>query len=120
MQKEESPAYEILRPSARRLLKYVLSEIARNGGGRTTIPNDMLEFVGSRRVFLTGIFELHVLGLLDVERIPKAHICAPSDRWRDIGSELEALAASAVARGSKRIVGLEVKSTQDAVAQASR
>ena len=80
MQREESPAYKILRPSARRLLKYVLSEIARNGGGRVVIHNDHLEMIGSRRIYLTGLYELHTVGLLEVERFPKCHACRVSDR----------------------------------------
>ena len=108
MQWEESPAYEILRASTRRLLKYVMSEIARNGGGRVVIHNDQLEMIGSRRIYLTGLYELHTVGLLDVERFPKCHACQASDRWRDIGSTLEASMASAVARGPNRIVGMEI------------
>ena len=115
MQREESPAYEILRASTRRLLKYVISEIARNGGGRVVIHNDQLEMIGSRRIYLTGLYELHTVGLLDVQRFPKCHACQASDRWRDIGSTLEASMASAVARGPNRIVGMEIsKPTQDA------
>ena len=108
MQREESPAYEILRASTRRLLKYVISEIARNGGGRVVIHNDQLEMIGSRRIYLTGLYELHTVGLLEVERFPKCHACQASDRWRDIGSTLEASMASAIARGPNRIVGMEI------------
>ena len=115
MQKEQSPAYEILRASTKRLLKFVTSEIARNGGGRVVIHNDQLEMIGSRRIYLTGLFELHTLGLLDVERYPKCHACRLSDRWRDIGSVLDAKTASAVVCGSNRIVGMAVgRPTQDA------
>jgi hypothetical protein len=108
MQREQSPAYEILRASTKRLLKFVTSEIARNGGGRVILHNDMLEMIGSRRIYLTGLFELHTLGLLDVERYPKCHACRLSDRWRDIGSVLDAKTASAVARGSNRIIWMAV------------
>src|SRR4029434_4234749 len=59
MQREESPAFSILRASTKRLLRYALSEIARNGGGRVVIHNDQLEMIGSRRIYLTGLFELH-------------------------------------------------------------
>lgn len=115
MQREQSPAYEILRASTRRLLKYVLSEIARNDGGRTIIHNDQLEMIGSRRIYLTGLFELHTVGLLDVERFPKCHACRPSNRWREVASVCEAQTASAAVRASNRIVGLVVaKPTQDA------
>jgi hypothetical protein len=76
-----------------------LSEIARNGGGRVVIHNDQWEMVGSRRVYLTGLFEQHTLGLLDVERFPKCHACQISDRRRNIGSVLDAKMASAVVRG---------------------
>lgn len=85
-----------------------MSEIARNGGGRTIIHNDMLEMVGSRRIYLTGLYELHTVGLLDVERFPKCHVCAPSDRWRDIGSTLEASMAAAVVRDSNCIKGMAI------------
>jgi hypothetical protein len=115
MQKEQSPAYEILRASTKRLLKFVTSEIARNGGGRVVIHNDQLEMIGSRRIYLTGLFELHTLGLLEVERYSKCHACRLSDRWRDIGSVLDAKTASAVVRGANRIVGMAVgRPTQDA------
>jgi hypothetical protein len=115
MQREESPAFSILRASTKRLLRYALSEIARNGGGRVVIHNDQWEMVGSRRVYLTGLFELHALGLLEVQRYPKCHACQVSERWREIGSPLEASMASAVARGSNRIVGLAMgKPTRNA------
>ena len=75
MRREEGPAYGVLRPSARRLLKYVISVFARSGGGRVVIHNDQLEMIGSRRIYLTGLYELHTVGLLDVERFPKCHAC---------------------------------------------
>ena len=50
MQREESPAFSTLRASTKRLLRYALSEIARNGGGRVVIHNDQLEMIGSRRI----------------------------------------------------------------------
>ena len=71
MQREESPAYEILRASTRRLLKYVISEIARNGGGRVVIHNDQLEMIGSRRIYLTGLYELHTGWPLRCRALPE-------------------------------------------------
>ena len=115
MQREESPAFSILRASTKRLLGYALSEIARNGGDRVVIHNDQLEMIGSRRIYLTGLLELHTLGLLEVERYPKCHAARLSDRWRNIGSVLDAKMASAVARGPNRVVGMAVgKPTQNA------
>jgi hypothetical protein len=71
--------------------------------------------IGSRRIYLTGLLELHTLGLLEVERYPKCHAARVSDRWRNIGSVLDAKMASAVARGPNRIVGMAVgKPTQNA------
>ena len=43
----------------------------------------MLECCGSRRVYLPAMSELQALGLIDVERFPKAARCAMSGRWRD-------------------------------------
>ena len=31
-----------------------------------------------------GLDELHALGLIEVKRTPKRHVCAISERWRDI------------------------------------
>ena len=79
------------------------------------IHNDQLEMIGSRRIYLTGLLELHTLGLLEVERYPKCHAARLSDRWRNIGSVLDAKMASAVARGPNRVVGMAVgKPTQNA------
>ena len=70
MQRERSAAYEVLRPSSRRLLRFIDIELARNGGA-TIFHNDQFEVVGSLdRVVLYGLAELHALGLIDVERYP--------------------------------------------------
>jgi hypothetical protein len=100
-ERAQSPAYQILRPSARRLLRFVESEIARHGGGRVTIFNDQLEMIGSRRVYLPGLHELAALGLITVERFPKRHVCQLSDRWREITPK-QAMAASAAAREQRK------------------
>ena len=72
MQRERSAAYEVLRPSSRRLLRFIDIELARNNGGATIFHNDQFEVVGSlNRVVLYGLAELHALGLIDVERYPK-------------------------------------------------
>ena len=49
MDRMQSPAYEVLRASSRRVLRLVLNEIVRQGGD-ATIYADMLEQTGSRRV----------------------------------------------------------------------
>ena len=46
----QSHAYLVLRASARRVLRLVESEIARQGGGAATVYADQLEYCGSRRV----------------------------------------------------------------------
>jgi hypothetical protein len=42
--------------------------------------------------------ELHALGLLDVTRYPKRHVCAISERWLDIRTTRDAKIVSVVAR----------------------
>ena len=98
MQRERSPAYEILRPSSRRLLRFIDTEVARNGGA-ITLYNDQFEIVGSlTRVVLPGLAELHALGLIDVERYPKRCRVALSRRWERITTADQARATSVAAR----------------------
>ena len=76
----QSPAYEALRASSRRLLLFIEGEIARQGGGRVTIYADQFAVVGSIKVVLPGLSELHALGLIDVKRHTKRR------RLRAVGS----------------------------------
>ena len=50
-ERTQSPAYRTLRASSRRLLTFIESEVARQGGGRVVIFNGQFEMIGSRRVF---------------------------------------------------------------------
>jgi hypothetical protein len=53
-----------------------------------TIWHDRLEAViGSRRVYLPGLHELHALGFIEARRLP---IVARSEGWRRIKSKAEA------------------------------
>ena len=61
---KQSPAYEVLRASSRRLLMFIEQEIARQGGGNVTLYADQLAVVGSVRVVLPGLSELNALGLI--------------------------------------------------------
>jgi hypothetical protein len=100
--RRHSPAYLALRPSSRRLLMFIETEIARGGVGPVTIFNDQLEMIGSRRVYLPGLYELHALGLVEVTRYPKRHVCQLSDGWRDITTRKQAMMISGVARFQRR------------------
>ena len=60
--------------------------------------NDQFAVVGSVRVIAPGLSELHALGLIEVTRYPKRHMCALSERWRDIASKQDASIISARAR----------------------
>jgi len=98
MQRSECPSFQVLRSSAKRLLRYLDHELARSGGQPVTVPNDMLEIVGSIRVWRPAMHELAVLGLVEVERTFKQHRVARSERWRDITTLTQAETASG--RGS--------------------
>jgi hypothetical protein len=81
------------------LLLFIEGEIARQGGGgSTTLHADQLAVVGSVRVVLPGLSELHGLGLIDWRRYPKRHVIALSDRWHDIETPRQAMTVSATAR----------------------
>ena len=95
---QSSPAYGVLRASSRRLLRFIEYEIARNGGRPVMLYNDQFAVVGSVRVIPPGLSELHALGLIEVTRYPKRHMCALSERWRDIASKQDAIIISARAR----------------------
>jgi hypothetical protein len=99
-ERTRSPAYLTLRASSRRLLAFIETEIARGGGGRVTIFNDQLEMIGSR--YLLGLYELHALGLVEVTRYPKRHICQLLDGWRDISTRKQAMIISGVARYQRK------------------
>ena len=94
----QSPAYSVLRASSRRLLRFIEYEIARNVGRPVMLYNDQFAVVGSVRVIPPGLSELHALGLIEVTRYPKRHMCALSERWRDIASKQDANIISARAR----------------------
>jgi hypothetical protein len=98
MERMQSPAYLTLRASARRLLRFVETEIARQGGGAVTIFADQFVVVGSVRVVLPGLSELQGLGLIDWQRFPKRYVIGLSDRWRNIATAKQAMTVSTVAR----------------------
>jgi hypothetical protein len=98
----QSHAHAVLRRSSKRLLLFINGEIARCGGGSVSIHNDQLAVVGSFTVVLPGLSELHALGLLDVTRYPKRHVCAISERWRDIRTMRDAKIVSVVARVQRK------------------
>ena len=89
-------------PILRRLLMFIETEIARSDGGSVTLYMDQFEVVGSRNVVLPGLSELHALGLIEVTRLPKRHICAMSERWRDIRTMRDAKIVSVVARMQRK------------------
>ena len=70
-----SPAFQVLRPSTRRLLMFIDTEVARNGGNPVTLYADQFDVVGSIRVVVPGLSELCGLGLIEWQRFPKR----PSD-----------------------------------------
>ena len=86
----QSPAYGALRPSTRRLLMFIETEIARGGGGSVTLYAGQLAVVGPVRVVLPGLSELHGLGLIEWQRFPKRHVMGPSERWRAIETPKQA------------------------------
>ena len=98
----QSHAHAVLRRSSMRLLLFIDGEIARCGGGRVSIHNDQLAAVGAITVVLPGLSELHALGLLDVMRYQKRHVCAISERWRDIRTLRDAKIVSVVARVQRK------------------
>jgi hypothetical protein len=93
----QSTAYEVLRPSSKRLLAFVEREIERQGGGNVRLYNDELEMIGSRRIVLPSLSELNALGFLRVTRYQKQHVIGLSDGWRAV-SKRDARVLSASAR----------------------
>ena len=77
---------------------FIEQEIAHSCGGSVTPYNDQFAVVGSVKVVLPGLSELHALGLIDVTRFPKRHVCAMSERWRDIRTMRDAKIVSVVGR----------------------
>jgi hypothetical protein len=76
----------VLRASSRRLLLFIETEIARQGGDSATIYPDQFRVVGSIRIIVPGLDELNGLGLLDVLRYPRRAVCKLSERWRDVAA----------------------------------
>jgi hypothetical protein len=96
-QRTRSPAYLALRASARRCLRLIESEIARQGGV-ATIYADQFEICGSRRVYRPALAEIHTLGLAEIARHPKRYVCRPSNRWCEVRTMRDAQIASTLAR----------------------
>ena len=104
----QSHAHAVLRRSSKRLLLFIEGEIARRGGGAVTLYAFQLAAVGSIKVVLPSLSELHGLGLIDWQRLPKRHVISLSERWRDIRTMRDArsspssLACSASRRRCRR------------------
>ena len=81
---------------------FIEGEIARSGCGRAMLYNDQFAAVGSIKVVLPGLSELHALGLIEVTRFPKQHICSMSERWRNIHTMRDAKIVSVVARAQRK------------------
>jgi hypothetical protein len=60
-ERTKSPAYLALRASARRLLLFIETEVARQGGGAVTIYADQFSVVGSIRIVRRS--KRHVISL---------------------------------------------------------
>jgi hypothetical protein len=73
------PGGSSLESIEQRLLMFIEQEIAHSCGGSVTPYNDQFAVVGSVKVVLPGLSELHALGLIDVTRFPKRHVCANRD-----------------------------------------
>jgi hypothetical protein len=114
---KRSAAFEVLRPSSRKLLAYVEREIERAGGGNVTLFNDQLEKVGSRNIYVPGLSELNALGLLRVVRMQKRHLISLSDGWRTV-SKQDAVILSARARVRRQPVLTSQSATASSNAQA--
>ena len=67
-ERTKSHAHAVLRRSSKRLLLFIEGEIARSVGGSVTLYNDQFAVVGSIKVVLPGLSELHALGLIEVAR----------------------------------------------------
>jgi hypothetical protein len=109
-------AFAVLRPSARRLLLFIETEIARGGSRTIKLYDDQFTIIGSRRVVGPGICELHALGLIDHVRGVKCGTFAVSQRWRGIRTPLDAITISARAReiGRVNIARVKVIGREDA------
>ena len=96
MDRENSPAMTVLRPSSVRLLALIEQEIQRQGGGGATLYNDQLH-----GRYTSAMSELHALGLIEVVRSTKRYHCRLSSHWRNIHSTHDARMISAVARAQR-------------------
>jgi hypothetical protein len=95
---ERSPAFQVLGPSARKLLAFVERQIRHSGGGGVMLFNDQLDAaVGSRR-YVQGLAILNPLGLVRVARAQKKWLISISDGWRDVASPDHATVLADVAR----------------------
>ena len=98
MERNESPAWQVMRPSTRRLLKFIDTEIERQGGGAAVVFTDQLAMIGSRRVYVGGVSELHALGLIEAVRRVKRYDIRASQRWRDVKTQRDAVVIAGRAR----------------------
>lgn len=93
----QSPAYEVLRASSKRLLAFIDAEIERQGGS-AVLFDDQLAMIGSSRVYKFGCRELHLLGFIAFAREHKCNTFTPSQRWRGVRTKDDAMLISARAR----------------------
>jgi hypothetical protein len=88
----------VVRGSSRRLFVFIAHEIARRGGGPVTLNMEEFHVVGRRNVILTGLSELHGVGLVDWQRFPKRHVIELSGGWHAIETPNQAMIVRAIAR----------------------
>lgn len=84
MDRENSPAYSVLRPGSRRLLAFIATMVEHDGGGETTIWHDQLaDVVGSKSIISSGLRELIALGFIVREVGIKQSTFTLSDGWKN-------------------------------------
>jgi len=63
MDRASSPAFQALRLSVRRLLAYVEQQVQQHGESVVLFDDELASIIGSTRIYISGLRELHALGL---------------------------------------------------------
>jgi hypothetical protein len=75
MDRSNSPAFLALRPSVRRLLAFVELQVEHHCGEVTLYDDQFHAVIGSTRIYISGLRELHALGFIEYTKADDATRC---------------------------------------------
>jgi hypothetical protein len=65
-------------------LAFIELQVQQNGGEVALYDDQIQAVVGSKRIFISGLRELHMLRFINYSRVEKRNVIAMADGWRTV------------------------------------